>query len=106
MDDHYSGNTTTPRSSATMAGGDQQDETTIGIMVPSSHLVPIITEAMTDEEPKEVPISFRVPQVVKDTKTKRGTISLEKNKVKKNKSGKKKGIDPTHSSIFFNFMFA
>jgi hypothetical protein len=48
-------------------------------------------------------ISFRIPQVVKGPKGKRGTISLEKNKGKKKKSGKKKGIDSIQSRIFSPF---
>jgi hypothetical protein len=46
-------------------------------------------------------ISFRVPQVVKSPKSKRGTISLDKKIEKKKKSGKKKGIDPTKPDYFF-----
>jgi hypothetical protein len=46
-------------------------------------------------------ISFRIPQVVKGPKSKRGTISLEKNKGKKKKNVKNKGIGPVHFGCFF-----
>jgi len=49
-------------------------------------------------------ISFRIPQVVKGPKNKRGTISFGKNKGKKKKSGKKKGTDPINSTMFSSFL--
>lgn len=47
-------------------------------------------------------ISFRIPEVIKGAKKKRGTISLEKTngKKKKKKTAKNKGIDSTNCSIF------
>jgi hypothetical protein len=45
-------------------------------------------------------ITFRVPRMVKGSKTKRSTISLEKRKEKKNKSGKNKGNDPTNLVLY------
>jgi hypothetical protein len=47
-------------------------------------------------------ISFRIPRVVKGPKSKRGTISLEKNKGKKKRSGKKKGTNQTNSDILLS----
>ena len=49
-------------------------------------------------------ISFRIPRVVKGPKNKRGTIYFNKNKVKKKKSGKKKGTDPINSTMFSSFL--
>jgi hypothetical protein len=46
-------------------------------------------------------ISFTIPHVVKGLKNKRSTISLERRKGKKKKSGNDKGIDPTRCSSFF-----
>jgi hypothetical protein len=47
-------------------------------------------------------ISFKVPNVVKGPKNKRGTISLEKRKGKKKKSATKKGRPTLKSTILFS----
>jgi hypothetical protein len=59
------------------------------------HSTDCATDAITDK------ISFKVPHVVKCPKTKRGTISLEKNKGKKKKSGTKKGTEPSLILYYF-----
>jgi hypothetical protein len=64
-------------------------EKNIGVLLPSTDCVPLpSTDCATDVLTGK--ISFKVPLVVKGPKTKRGIISLEKNKGEKKKSATKK----------------
>ncbi|KAG2595545.1 hypothetical protein PVAP13_5KG088596 [Panicum virgatum] len=59
--------------------------------------VPLVSADCATADTFSGKISFRIPRVVKGPKNKRGTISFEKNKGKKKKSGKKKGQDTTNA---------
>jgi hypothetical protein len=64
-------------------------EKNIRVPLPSTHCVPLpSTDCATDVLTGK--ISFKISLVVKGPKTKRGIISLEKNKGKKKKSAIKK----------------
>jgi hypothetical protein len=75
-------------------------EKNIGVLLPSTDCVPLpSTDCATDVLTGK--ISFKVPLVVKGPKTKRGIISLEKNKGKKKKSATKKGTDSSLILYYF-----
>lgn len=77
---------------------DLEADISISKMQEKANEVPLVsTDCATDTLRGK--ISFRIPQVVKGAKSKRGTISLEK-KIGREKSGKKKGTDPTNFNMY------
>ena len=83
---------------------DLEADNTLSKMEEKSSEVPLVSAECATNTINGT-ISFRVPQVVKGAKRKRATIGLEKKNGKKNKSAKKKGTDPTHSSKPFSILY-
>jgi len=83
---------------------DLEADNSINKMQEKDDEVPLVSADCATADTFSGKISFRIPRVVKGPKNKRGTISFEKNKGKKKKSGKKKGTDPINSSIFSWFL--
>jgi len=83
---------------------DLEADNSISKMQEKDDEVPLVSADCATADTFSGKISFRIPRVVKGPKNKRGTISFEKNKGKKKKSGKKKGTDPINSSIFSWFL--
>ena len=73
---------------------DLEADNSISKMQEKDDEVPLVSADCATADTFSGKISFRIPRVVKGPKNKRGTISFEKNKGKKKKSGKKKGTDP------------
>ena len=72
---------------------DLEADNSISKMQEKDDEVPLVSADCATADTFSGKISFRIPRVVKGPKNKRGTISFEKNKGKKKKSGKKKGTD-------------
>ena len=82
---------------------DSEADNSLSKMQEQSNEVPLVSTDYTTDTLKGT-ISFRVPEVVKGAKNKRGSISFGKDKgKKKKKSDKKKGIDSTNSSSFSSY---
>jgi hypothetical protein len=81
---------------------DLDADNSLSKMEEQSNETPLVSANFETDTFKGI-VSFRVPEVVKGAKSKRGTISLEKNTSKKKKSAKKKGIDSTILSLLFHF---